>query len=498
MDSDYLHILIPLILCLVPIEFMLLAVAGKIAASSRLKCSSSFATRLFVYSLGSFSLGALLLVLTSVESVVAGIFAIYFFIVGFLLMMAAGNLLKIDDSRSERSFQALAMWLRVASHFIPILLLIIAIVFLIITVGGTGVILSLFLLVPLVIGLTTAYKSRTRMDQSTILWTLALSIRNQTDLVAELETVSENLSRRFRRRVNRLIPQLRSGVAVASALSRVPRIVPSQSLLILRTGELNGKLGEATLQAAVQHSQAGFFRPASGFSPTMAAVYLVFLPLFALNMVMYVNYSIVPKFKSIFQGFDTELPEPTIIAISIADLIARYAIVIFPLILGLVLFLIAGFMIGFRELNLPLINRLFRRIDVSQLLRALASPASSEKPFRETTQFLASSHRQKSIKAAMNHVDKKCQQGVNLWDAMQTTGLITRPESALLKSAQGAGNLPWALNQLADALERRFAFRWMAILEFLQPAVVLLMGIITFLICLGFFMPLVKLLRDLS
>lgn len=34
MDSDYLHILIPLILCLVPIEFMLLAVAGKIAASS--------------------------------------------------------------------------------------------------------------------------------------------------------------------------------------------------------------------------------------------------------------------------------------------------------------------------------------------------------------------------------------------------------------------------------------------------------------------------------
>ena len=81
---------------------------------------------------------------------------------------------------------------------------------------------------------------------------------------------------------------------------------------------------------------------------------------------------------------------------------------------------------------------------------------------------------------------------------MQTTGLITRPESTLLKSAQDAGNLPWALNQLADSLERRFAFRWMTTLEFLQPAVVLFMGFVTLFICLGMFMPLIKLLNDLS
>ena len=98
----------------------------------------------------------------------------------------------------------------------------------------------------------------------------------------------------------------------------------------------------------------------------------------------------------------------------------------------------------------------------------------------------------------MDEVYQLMQAGEDPWQAMRSQRLLTQHEMAALRSAQQVGNLPWALDQLAESLERRISFRWKSWMELLQPVIVIVLGFSVGFICIALFLPLVKLLNDLS
>ena len=91
------------------------------------------------------------------------------------------------------------------------------------------------------------------------------------------------------------------------------------------------------------------------------------------------------------------------------------------------------------------------------------------------------------------------QAGSPNWQTLQKAGLgDMHHETVLLEPAQRTGNLPWVLQTLASNMERRWLFRFKAFLEFLQPAFLVAVSMVVGFIALAMFMPLVKLLNDLS
>ncbi|MBT6495352.1 MAG: hypothetical protein HOL01_12445, partial [Planctomycetaceae bacterium] len=75
---------------------------------------------------------------------------------------------------------------------------------------------------------------------------------------------------------------------------------------------------------------------------------------------------------------------------------------------------------------------------------------------------------------------------------------ISRRETALLSAAERAGNLDWALRRTADNVDSRISFRFNALVEFVRPVLMLLYAGVVGTVVVGLFMPLVKLLNDLS
>ena len=76
--------------------------------------------------------------------------------------------------------------------------------------------------------------------------------------------------------------------------------------------------------------------------------------------------------------------------------------------------------------------------------------------------------------------------------------LINQGEAVLLEAAQRLGNLPWALRETADNIRRRRNHRNDVLLELARPVALVCFGLIVGSFALAFFMPLVKLLNDLS
>ena len=68
----------------------------------------------------------------------------------------------------------------------------------------------------------------------------------------------------------------------------------------------------------------------------------------------------------------------------------------------------------------------------------------------------------------------------------------------LIEAAGRADNLPWVLETLADNLERRWKFRFNFAGAILHPVLILLVSVPIGIFVIAMFMPIIKLLNDLS
>ena len=93
---------------------------------------------------------------------------------------------------------------------------------------------------------------------------------------------------------------------------------------------------------------------------------------------------------------------------------------------------------------------------------------------------------------------RRVEDGTHWTDALQYSGLISKAQNGVIRSAERAGNLAWALNEMADSTIRRAAHRAQAVLSFLFPACLIGFGICVFFVAVGMLMPLFSLVESLA
>jgi type IV pilus assembly protein PilC len=102
------------------------------------------------------------------------------------------------------------------------------------------------------------------------------------------------------------------------------------------------------------------------------------------------------------------------------------------------------------------------------------------------------------MRSQLRRIAEQVRNGVNPWDALVALRWITPTEAEALIRAEAVGNLPWVLETLAEAEEERWEHRLNYVIQLLQPALIILIGLAVAFIVIGFFMPMVKLVGDLS
>jgi type II secretory pathway component PulF len=81
---------------------------------------------------------------------------------------------------------------------------------------------------------------------------------------------------------------------------------------------------------------------------------------------------------------------------------------------------------------------------------------------------------------------------------MQRVRLLTKADVELIETSARVGNRPWALEQLATRKRRRVQRRLEFIGEFIQPAAILLLGVVVLTFCWTSFAPIVSLILSLT
>jgi type IV pilus assembly protein PilC len=93
---------------------------------------------------------------------------------------------------------------------------------------------------------------------------------------------------------------------------------------------------------------------------------------------------------------------------------------------------------------------------------------------------------------------QRVSQGEPLAEGLLDAGLLTNAMAPLVHAAQRAGNLPWALAELADTIYQRTVRAIQRVMQVIFPLTVICLGLVVGFFVIALFMPLIKLITELS
>ncbi|AMV39813.1 type II secretion system F family protein [Planctomyces sp. SH-PL62] len=363
-------------------------------------------------------------------------------------------------------------------------------------IGGWAVVLLILLTLALIVGLVVVGVRGRAGQRYSLLWMLAIAADHRMPLATTVEAFANQYRGRFRRRLSRLAASLEQGASLSEALRGEPGLIPAEAALLVQIGEDSGRVGPALRKAAEVQST----RSATGTTLGSQAAYLLGVLLIMQVITSFLLYFIVPKFEAIFNDFGVPLPASTILLISGSHfMVERLLVPIWlPLLTVALMLIIPRALAGGASVDIPLIGRLFRRRHAALILRSLAMTAEADRPIEKGLKILASRYPTGWVRRRLASVEQEVARGGDWRDTLLRHGLIRPADREVLTSAAAVGNLPWAMTDLADAIDRRAGLRLALLTQALWPLVILSIGALVLFLAIGFFTPLVELIGRLS
>jgi len=335
-----------------------------------------------------------------------------------------------------------------------------------------------------------------RVQQESLLLILGIAVRTQAPLAEEIDGLADSSRGWFRRQLRKLAERLRKGERLSDALDDLPGLVPPETVTALRVAESLGNLVPVIQQEALRLRRREERRVQGRFSASGMVLYLCCVLCVAQVIVAFLMYWIMPKFKKIFEDFGMPLPPATMRLIRASDYFADHLLAIgfwmtVSIIGGAIVLVRRG---GWAGVDWGFLSGVYPRLETPGVLRNLAQAVAVRRPLATALAGFELHHRRRHIRNRIRRVRDETVRGRDCFEPLSRHGLLNPREAAALTSAERVGNLAWALEGIADNIERRQLAREQVIAETVQPAIVIGLGLFIFFICTAFFIPLIYLL----
>ncbi|MBN2580411.1 MAG: type II secretion system F family protein [Pirellulales bacterium] len=361
-----------------------------------------------------------------------------------------------------------------------------------------AIIIILFILILALVIIASAVveilRRHRRMQQHALLCTLAATVDRGMPLVQMLEACARETGGIYGARVAEFSHLIREGAGVPRALFLQRKVFPDGVIPLLFVGFASGTPGKAIHQALDSLKT----RPLAAALAARLA-YLVLFFLVASSIFTFICYKIVPSYEKIFQEFGLRLPSVTLSFINFCHLgmtsflIAGCLLVVYSL--G-IFFLLRFF--GIINWDPPGLRRLTWRPHTAAILDGLALAVENRRPLPEYFGSLSERYPQQAVRGQLIQIAADLQVGMDCWDSLFRQGLIRQADRTLLEAAHRAGNLAWALSEVAENQRRRWAYQLHYAVNLLYPLVVLAMGAVVLWVMVAIFSPLINLIHGLS
>ncbi len=298
-----------------------------------------------------------------------------------------------------------------------------------------------------------------------------------------------------------VIEDIESGNTLSEAMAKQPKAFDNLYVNMVKAGEAGGAM-EVILQRLAEFKERAqsLKRKVQG-----AMVYPIAVITVATGIVGFIMYWIIPKFKDIFNDFGVDLPDITIWLIAMSDWVVNYFYLIPAIPIGFWLFIkivkknrTGAYIVDRIAMKIPIIGQIISKSTVARTCRTLGTLISSGVPILEALSIARDTAGNEVFRKAFDHIHQSIREGESMAVPLKETRIVDDMVVNMVDVGEETGALDNMLYKVADVYDEEVSVLVEGLINMLEPVMVVVLGLIVGFIVIALFMPLVKLLNELS
>ena len=331
---------------------------------------------------------------------------------------------------------------------------------------------------------------------------LATLLRAGMPLVQSLDILRQRVEDpSFKASLNDVYDRVRAGAALSEAFEAQGNIIPAMYTASVMAGEKSGGL-EEVIRRYVDYVKV---IAAVKRKTVSALVYPAILLTLSTIVVAIIVLRVVPEFEGFYRGFGAELPIMTRMIVAFSEFLRSYLLF---LALGVGGAVVAGWywlrqpgrgaMLDRLILRVPAVGTIAARFATSQLTRTLATLLSGGIPLVTALDVTARALGNRFLADQLTLVGQRVREGEALAAALAERGVFPAVALKMVEVGESTGALQEMLTSVADFFDEEIDTQLGRFITIIEPALLVVMGIVIAALLLALYMPLLQLGSVLS
>jgi type IV pilus assembly protein PilC len=299
----------------------------------------------------------------------------------------------------------------------------------------------------------------------------------------------------FAAQLNDVSNRVKTGEALSSAFEAQAGI-PAIYTTTLLAGERSGNLQE------VLERYVAFQRISLTFRKKLTAslIYPALLLTLVSGLMVFMFTVVIPQFAELYEQIGSQLPSMTVGLLSFGKWMQHNIlwILLIAAVGGFAWFRFAitergrDFVDGFR-IGLPVFGTIWLKYQVALFARTLSTLLTGGLPLVPSLDTAARSISSRRVSKAVMSSIVTVREGKSLADALIATKVIPDLATEMISVGEQTGALPQMLNSVAEFFEEDVATALTAALALIEPAILIIMGIVVVFILISLYLPIFSL-----
>lgn len=312
--------------------------------------------------------------------------------------------------------------------------------------------------------------------QMSVMLESGIPLNNAVDIL-EQQATSKNLKSSLKI----VSKSLKEGSQLSKAMIDQEGMFPDLLIRMVQAGEKTGKLDEV-LEKMSEHynKELKTSRQIRG-----AMIYPAVLAFLAVAAVLALLYIVIPSFSGIFEQSGMAMPLPTRIVLAASNFVRSYWYILFG-VTGILVFLflryrsteVGRYQLDRLKLWLPVIKGPMQKIVTARFASTLAILTSAGIPLVEAIESAAATTNNAVVIEKMKIANEGLQKGERLTGMITATGLFPPMMLSMVKIGEESGSLESMLVKTSDYYEEELETAIKQLLSLLEPAMIIVMGVI--------------------
>lgn len=289
---------------------------------------------------------------------------------------------------------------------------------------------------------------------------------------------------------------VQKGSDFAEALEKHPKIFPAMYTNLVRAGETGGMLEDVLWRIVAFGEQDEELRGKA----FQAMVYPIFLMVIGSSAVFILVSFVFPKFLTIFEDFEAELPLPTVIVMAVCEFMGNWW---WAVLLGIIA-VITLFVRYMRSesgkqrldrvwLRIPVIGDIIQRYEMAKFARTLGTLFDNGVPVLTALKITSDTLTNVAISEEVDKTHHRVSEGESISESLRDSKHFPPLVVNMVAIGEESGRLGAVTKRIADAYDLEVERAVKSMTSLFEPILIVVMGIVIGFLVIAMLLPMMTL-----